>query len=70
MSRFVFALVSTTLLAGLVCAPASKARAAAAVCDLAACINTKCKGAVARAIQLCNTNCQIEIAENKKKLCK
>ena len=49
----------------------SEARAAAAVCDAAACISTKCKGAKGNNIQTCNSGCQIDAAENKKKgLCK
>ena len=71
MSRFVFALLSLTLFVGLACSFVSEARAAAAVCDVNACMNTRCKRAVGRGIQICNTNCQIDVAENKKKqLCK
>jgi hypothetical protein len=71
MSRFVFALLSTALFAGSTCALVSEARAAAAVCDVAACINTRCKRAIAGNAQRCNSNCQIDAAENKKKgLCK
>ena len=71
MSRFVFALLSLTLFVGLACAFVSEARAAAAVCDVNACINTRCKRAIGRGIQTCNSNCQIDVAENKKKqLCK
>ena len=71
MSRFAFAFLSMTLFAGTACAIVSEARAAAAVCDVAACINTRCKRAIAGNAQRCNSNCQIDIAENKKKgLCK
>ena len=71
MSRFAFALLLMTLLAGWTCALVSEARAAAAVCDVAACINTRCKRAMGTGIQRCNSNCQIDVAENKKKnLCK
>jgi hypothetical protein len=71
MSRFAFALVSMTLFAGMTCAVVSEARAAGAVCDPAACINTRCKGAKGNNIQTCNSGCQIDAAENKKKgLCK
>ena len=69
MSRFVFALLSTALFVGSTCAFVSEARAAA--CDAAACISTYCKGAKGQNIQRCNSNCQISVAENKKKgLCK
>ncbi|MEH2523288.1 uncharacterized protein (UPF0333 family) [Bradyrhizobium sp. AZCC 2176] len=71
MSRFAFAVLAITLFAGMACAFVSEARAAAAVCDVAACINTKCKRATGSNSQRCNSNCQIDIAENKKKrLCK
>ena len=71
MSRFVFALLSLTLFAGLACAFVSEARAATAVCDVNACINTRCKRAMGQGIQRCNSSCQIDVAENKKKqLCK
>ena len=71
MSRFVFALLSMTLFAGFACAFVSEARAAAAVCDVATCINNRCKNARGQGIQRCNSNCQIDVAENKKKgLCK
>ena len=71
MSRFVFALLSLTLFVGLACAFVSEARAAAAVCDVNACINARCKRAIGTGIQRCNSNCQIDVAENKKKqLCK
>jgi hypothetical protein len=70
MSRFVFALLSTALFVGSTCAFVSEARAAAA-CDAVACISTRCKGAKGQTIQRCNSNCQIDVAENKKKgLCK
>jgi hypothetical protein len=69
MSRLVFALLSLTLFAGLDCV--SEAQAAAAVCDVNACINTRCKRARGSSIQTCNSGCQIDVAENKKKkLCK
>jgi hypothetical protein len=71
MSRFVFALLSLTLVVGLDCAFVSEARAAAAVCDVNACINTRCKRAIGNNIQVCNSNCRIDVAENqKKRLCK
>jgi hypothetical protein len=71
MSRFAFAFLSMTLFAGTACAIVSEARAAAAVCDVAACINTRCKRAIAGNAQRCSSNCQIDAAENKKKgLCK
>jgi hypothetical protein len=71
MSRFAFALLSMTLFVGLTCAFVSEARAAAKVCDVAACMNTRCKRAVGTGIQSCNSGCQIDVAENKKKgLCK
>jgi len=71
MSRFVFALLSLTLFVGLACEFVSEARAAAAVCDVNACISTRCKNAKGRGIQVCNSGCQIDVAENKKKqLCK
>lgn len=70
MSRFIFALFSLTLFVGLASAFVSEARAAAAVCDVNACINTRCKRA-GTGMQRCNSNCQIDVAENtKKKLCK
>jgi hypothetical protein len=69
MSRFVFALLSLMLVVGLDCV--SEAQAAAAVCDVNACINTRCKRARGSSIQVCNSGCQIDVAENKKKkLCK
>jgi hypothetical protein len=69
MSRFVFALLSLTLFVGLDCV--SGAQAAAAVCDVNACINTRCKRAIGNYIQVCNSNCRIDVAENqKKRLCK
>jgi hypothetical protein len=44
---------------------------AAAVCDVSACINAKCKRARGNQIQVCNQGCQIDVAENKKKgICK
>jgi hypothetical protein len=67
MSRFVFALLSMTLFVGLACAFVSEARAAAAVCDVAACMNTRGKRAVGSSIQSCNSGCQLDVAENKKK---
>jgi hypothetical protein len=71
MSRFVFALLSLTLFVGLACAFVSEARAAAVFCDVNACISTRCKRAIGRGIQMCNSNCQIAVAENqKKRLCK
>jgi hypothetical protein len=71
MSRFIFALLSLTLVVGFGCVFVPEARAAAAVCDVNACINTKCKRAVGNNMQSCNSNCQIDVAENKKKgLCK
>jgi len=71
MSRFVFALLSMTLFVGLAGAFVSEARAAAAVCDVAACMNTRCKRAVGTSIQSCNSSCQLDVAGNKKKgLCK
>jgi hypothetical protein len=71
MSRFILALLSMILFAGMACAFVSEARAAAAVCDVAACMNTRCKRAVGTSIQSCNSSCQIDVAENKKKgLCK
>ena len=71
MSRFAVALLSMTLLAGMACVIVSEARAAAAVCDAAACINNRCKRVKGNAIQVCNSGCQIDVAENKKKgLCK
>jgi hypothetical protein len=67
MSRLALALLSTILFAGM----APEARAAAAVCDAAACIAKYCKGAIASNAQRCNSNCQITAADNKKKgLCK
>ena len=70
MTRVFVALLSTTIFVGLACALVSEARAAA-VCDAAACISTKCKGAKGNNIQTCNSGCQIDAAENKKKgLCK
>ena len=71
MSRFAFALLSMTLFAGMTSVIVSEARAAAAVCDVAACINQRCKRSIGRGIQVCNSGCQIDVAENqKKKLCK
>jgi hypothetical protein len=71
MTRFIFGLFSLTLVVGLDCAFVSEARAAAAVCDVAACLNTRCKRAIGSSIQSCNSGCQIDVAENKKKgLCK
>ena len=71
MSRFGFALLSLTVFVGLACAFVSEVRAAAAVCDVNTCINTRCKRAIGSSIQRCNSNCQIDVAENtKKKLCK
>ena len=70
MSRFAMAL-SVALLAGTTCAMVSEARAAAAVCDVAACINVRCKRVQGSSIQICTSNCRIDVAENqKKKLCK
>jgi hypothetical protein len=70
MSRFVFAVLATTLFVGIACAAVSEVRAAT-VCDAAACINIRCKGAKGNNIQTCNSGCQIDAAENKKKgLCK
>ena len=71
MSRFAFAFLSMTLFAGMACSIVSEARAAAAVCDVAACINQRCKRSIGRGIQVCNSGCQIDVAGNqKKKLCK
>jgi hypothetical protein len=71
MSRFVFALLSTAIFVGMACAFASEARAAAPVCDVAACMSTRCKRAIGSSIQSCNSGCQIDVATNKKKgLCK
>jgi hypothetical protein len=71
MSRFVFALLSLTLLAGWTGALVSEARAAAAVCDVSACLSKRCRRAIGTSIQSCNSGCQIDVAENKKKgLCK
>jgi hypothetical protein len=71
MSRFAFALLSMTLFAGMTSVIVSEARAAAAVCDVAACISKRCKRSIGRGIQVCNSGCQIDVAENqKKKLCK
>ena len=67
MSRFAFALLSLTILGGMACTFVSEARAAAAVCDVSACINTLCKRAIGSGIQSCNSGCQIDVAENKKK---
>jgi hypothetical protein len=70
MSRPLTAFLSMTVLVGLTFAFAPQVRAAA-VCDAAACISTKCKGAKGNNIQTCNSGCQIDAAENKKKgLCK
>jgi hypothetical protein len=70
MSRFAFALFSLTLLVGGTGALVGEARAAA-VCDVNACMNTRCKKAIGSGIQRCNSGCQIDVAENKKKgLCK
>jgi hypothetical protein len=71
MSRFAVAVLSMTLLAGTLCVIVPEARAAAAVCDAAACMNKRCKNARGGGIQVCNSGCQIDAAENKKKgLCK
>lgn len=71
MSRFVLALLSLTLFVGLAGAIVSEAQAAAAVCDVNACIEKRCKRAIGNGIQRCNSNCQIDVAEAKKKqLCK
>jgi hypothetical protein len=71
MSRFASALLSVIIFVGLACAFVSDVRAATAVCDVNACINTRCKRAIGNGIQRCNSNCQIDVAENKKKqLCK
>ena len=51
MSRFVFALLSTAIFVGMASAFASEARAAAPVCDVAACMSTRCKRAVGSSIQ-------------------
>jgi hypothetical protein len=70
MSRFVFALLSMALFVGLSCALVSEARAAA-VCDVATCMNNRCKNAKGPGFQRCSSNCQIDIAERKKAgLCK
>ena len=71
MSRFIFALLSLTLFVGLACAFVSEARAAVAFCDVSTCMNTRCKNAKGKGIQVCNSGCQIDVAENqKKRLCK
>jgi hypothetical protein len=71
MSRFAFALLSMTLFAGMTTVVVSEARAAPGGCDVAACMNKRCKNAKGRGIQVCNSGCQIDVAENqKKKLCK
>jgi len=65
-----FTLLSATFFFGLTFAVAPPTRAAA-VCDVNACINTKCKGQKGNNIQTCNSGCQIDVAENRKKgLCK
>jgi hypothetical protein len=70
MSRFIFALLSMALFVGSSSALVSEARAAA-VCDATACVNNRCKNAKGHGIQRCSSNCQIDVAENKKKgLCK
>jgi len=70
MSRFAIAFLSMTLFAGMTFAMVSEARSAA-VCDVAACINIRCKRAVGTSIQTCNSGCQLDVAANKKKgLCK
>ena len=69
MSRFVFALLSTALFLGSTCAFVSEARAVA--CDAAKCVSTYCASTKGQGIQRCSSNCQISVAENKKKgLCK
>ena len=70
MSRFVFALFCLTFLMGGTGALVSEARAAA-VCDVNACISARSKRTIGSGGQRCNSNCQIDVAENKKKgLCK
>ena len=72
MSRFAVALLSMTFLAGITCVIVSEARAAPrTVCDAAICMSKRCKNAKGQGIQVCNSGCQIDAAENKKKgLCK
>jgi hypothetical protein len=69
MSRALPAILSTTILLGLTLSYAPVR--AAAVCDVNACISTRCKRAMGNNAQTCNSGCQIDVAENKKKwICK
>ena len=71
MSRALPAILSTTILLGLTLGYAPVR--AAAVCDVNACISTRCKGAMRMGnnAQVCSSGCQIDVAENKKKgICK
>jgi hypothetical protein len=72
MSRFAIALLSMTFLASMTCVIVSEARAAPpTVCDASICMSKRCSRARANQIQVCNSGCQIDAAENKKKgLCK
>jgi hypothetical protein len=70
MSRLLSVSLSVTIALGMTLTFAAPVRAAA-VCDVSACINAKCKRARGNAIQVCNQGCQIDVAENKKKgICK
>jgi hypothetical protein len=69
MARLALALLSMILFAGMASVLVPEARAAAAVCDAAACISKYCKGAIAGNAQRCNSNCLITAAENKKRGC-
>ena len=71
MSRFAFAILFTTFIVGTAGVMVSEAQAAAAVCDVAACINQRCTRARGTNVATCNSGCQIDVADNKKKkLCK
>lgn len=66
MSRLASAVLTMTILAGMGCVIVSEARAAPAFCDVATCLQKKCRGARGNRIPICNSWCQIDVADNKK----
>ena len=71
MSRFAILFLSLTLSTGFAFEFVSEARAAAAFFDANVCIAKRCKHAMGKGIQMCTTNCLMDVDANKKKnLCK
>ena len=64
--RFALALFPITIV-GIACIVVSEVRAADVACDAAACIYKHCRHAIGNSIHMCNSNCLIDIEENKKR---